>query len=75
MIVCPKCGCGYTLIIDSRKDDTEKNLNDYIRRRRVCEECDERFTTYEITKQDFNTLVQFKRLVNKMANNDEKRGI
>ena len=74
MLTCPKCGCSYTLIIDSRKDDTEKNLNDYIRRRRVCEECDERFTTYEITKNDFDMLVQFKRLVNKIANN-EKRGI
>lgn len=39
---CPFCGYENTKVIDSRP--TEKGV---IRRRRMCEKCDERFTTYE----------------------------
>ena len=40
---CPKCGCTEDRVIDSRsvRDDTA------IRRRRICQRCNERFTTYE----------------------------
>jgi len=40
---CPYCGSDDTKVIDSRPADD----NSSIRRRRQCEQCDRRFTTYE----------------------------
>lgn len=40
---CPFCGHENTRVIDSRAAEE----NNSIRRRRVCDECDKRFTTYE----------------------------
>ena len=40
---CPYCGKDNTRVIDSRPAEE----NNSIRRRRVCDECDKRFTTYE----------------------------
>ena len=40
---CPFCGMDNTRVIDSRPADD----NAYIRRRRQCDECGKRFTTYE----------------------------
>ena len=40
---CPYCGHEDTRVIDSRPADD----NNTIRRRRVCDECNKRFTTYE----------------------------
>ena len=40
---CPFCGHENTRVIDSRPSEE----NNSIRRRRVCDECDKRFTTYE----------------------------
>lgn len=40
---CPFCGHENTRVIDSRPADD----NSSIRRRRVCDECEKRFTTYE----------------------------
>ncbi len=40
---CPFCGHENTRVIDSRPAEE----NNSIRRRRVCDECDQRFTTYE----------------------------
>ena len=40
---CPFCGDGNTRVIDSRPADD----NEAIRRRRQCDECGKRFTTYE----------------------------
>ncbi len=40
---CPFCGHDNTRVIDSRPADD----NSSIRRRRVCDECEKRFTTYE----------------------------
>ena len=40
---CPFCGHENTRVIDSRPGDD----NNSIRRRRICDECDKRFTTYE----------------------------
>lgn len=40
---CPFCGHDNTRVIDSRPADE----NNSIRRRRVCDECNRRFTTYE----------------------------
>ena len=40
---CPFCGHENTRVIDSRPAEEHNS----IRRRRVCDECDKRFTTYE----------------------------
>jgi transcriptional repressor NrdR len=40
---CPKCKCNDTRVIDSR----ETNEGRETRRRRTCEECEHRFTTFE----------------------------
>jgi transcriptional repressor NrdR len=40
---CPYCGSDNTRVIDSRPAED----NNAIRRRRVCDECNKRFTTYE----------------------------
>ncbi|MFR3605868.1 MAG: transcriptional regulator NrdR, partial [Anaerotignum sp.] len=40
---CPFCNFADTKVIDSRAQDD----NSVIRRRRVCEKCGKRFTTYE----------------------------
>lgn len=40
---CPFCGCEEIKVIDSRAVDE----NNSIRRRRQCEKCENRFTTYE----------------------------
>ncbi|MGN0346335.1 MAG: transcriptional regulator NrdR [Lachnospiraceae bacterium] len=40
---CPYCGFENTRVIDSRPAED----NNSIRRRRACDECDKRFTTYE----------------------------
>ena len=40
---CPKCGCESLKVIDSRPSESI----DAIRRRRECEQCGYRFTTYE----------------------------
>lgn len=40
---CPYCGTENTRVIDSRPADD----NSSIRRRRLCDKCDKRFTTYE----------------------------
>lgn len=44
---CPECQAGDTRVIDSRPSDD----GDSIRRRRVCEACNARFTTYERHEQ------------------------
>ena len=52
---CPKCGATKSSVIDSRQAE-EGNT---IRRRRECEECQHRFTTYERVEE--RTLVVVKK--------------
>lgn len=52
---CPFCGEENTKVIDSRPADD----NSSIRRRRQCEKCDKRFTTYE--KLEAIPLVEIKK--------------
>lgn len=40
---CPYCGCNKTDVVETRDSEELET----IRRRRVCEECNKRFTTYE----------------------------
>ena len=52
---CPKCGATKSSVIDSRQAE-EGNT---IRRRRECDECQHRFTTYERVEE--RTLVVVKK--------------
>jgi len=42
-MLCPKCKSNNTRVLDSRETDGHKA----VRRRRECEDCDNRFTTFE----------------------------
>ena len=51
---CPFCGHDNTRVIDSRPADE----NNSIRRRRVCDECSRRFTTYEKVEESIIMVVK-----------------
>lgn len=63
---CPFCGSENTKVIDSRPADE----NNSIRRRRQCEKCEKRFTTYE--KIDTIPLVIIKKDKKREAYNRDK---
>ncbi len=42
-MICPKCTHNNTRVLDSRETDSHKA----VRRRRICDDCDFRFTTFE----------------------------
>lgn len=44
---CPFCGCNEDKVIDSRSSNEDKS----VRRRRECEKCKKRFTTYEYIEE------------------------
>ncbi|OGJ54680.1 transcriptional regulator NrdR [Candidatus Peribacteria bacterium RIFCSPHIGHO2_02_FULL_49_16] len=52
---CPRCKCADTAVIDSRTTEDSRA----IRRRRVCEKCEHRFTTFE--RQELISLIVIKR--------------
>lgn len=51
---CPNCGSINTCVVDSRPNEEETRT----RRRHKCNECDCRFTTYEIYKEHYGDLVE-----------------
>lgn len=53
IVVCSQCGCAQFAVIDTR----QKAI---VRRRRSCLNCGNRITTYEISKEDFETLASLK---------------
>ena len=53
---CPKCGGSKSSVIDSRQAEDGNT----IRRRRECEDCQHRFTTYERVEE--RTLVVVKKM-------------
>ncbi len=55
---CPFCGAGDTKVMDSRL----ANVGDAIRRRRECQVCRERFTTYETAELTLPRLIKRNRL-------------
>lgn len=78
-MICPSCGAAETGVIDSRATDSDH----VIRRRRECDQCHRRFTTYErieaepifVRKKDGSREVfQRDKLVNGMALACKKSG-
>ena len=63
---CPFCGQDNTRVIDSRPAED----NNSIRRRRVCDECNKRFTTYE--KVETIPLIVIKKDNNRETYNRKK---
>lgn len=61
-MTCPKCGAEMR-VIDSRKAE-----NDSIRRRRACDECQYRLTTYEITLERLGRYNRIERERDKILN-------
>lgn len=59
---CEKCGCEKSMVVDSRP------CNNGIRRRRECEKCGSRWTTYEFTGK---TLKSMKTKAAKVAAKEE----
>ena len=64
---CPNCGSGIVTIVDSRQTVKERR-----RRRYRCDDCGDRFTTYELHEESLKdmeelgkTLQQFLRVVEK----------
>ena len=53
MIKCPYCGGEESTVVDSRRTGHETYQEGYVRRRRECDICGKRYSTYEITQQDF----------------------
>ena len=51
---CPFCGAEDTAVADTRLNDE----GDVVRRRRKCNACDKRFTTYERAEVTFPTVVK-----------------
>lgn len=77
---CPYCGCNESKVVDSRPADEYT----VIRRRRECESCSKRFTTYEkveempliIVKRDGSReLYQRSKIVNGIIKACEKRPV
>ena len=54
---CPKCGSDQLGCIDSRKN------NGAVRRRRVCQDCYYRFSTMEISVDQFNAMISKEKLM------------
>lgn len=52
-MLCPACANASTRVVDSRASDSR------IRRRRECEACKHRFTTYEIEANVIGPVAQF----------------
>ena len=49
---CPKCGCGYSNVIETKPAGNAK------RRRRVCSQCGLRYTSYEMLDFDYQKLME-----------------
>lgn len=51
---CPMCGCDNITTVDSRSD------NDSVTRRKKCLECNYRWTTIEIDRDQWHSALQIK---------------
>lgn len=51
MMICRSCG-GKTKVVDSRKFLGGR----YIRRKRICEECNKEYFTFEVLRDEFYSL-------------------
>lgn len=64
---CPKCGHNSTGVIDTR--GSKIYPGERIRRRRMCNSCGYRFTTFEISADDYNSYMEMKNKSEEIAVN------
>lgn len=57
MPTCPHCGHNHGMVLDSRLNDLGT-----IRRRRICNGCNQRFTTYEASDSVMRAVARFSRI-------------
>lgn len=57
--VCRKCGGANVFVYETNYGSFEK----YVRRRIVCKDCGERYTTYEVTKEDFDNVKKARQII------------
>ena len=57
---CPKCKCTSSYVIDTR------DAGSYIRRRRVCNKCGTRYSTFELSKLEYLDLKAVKKMVDRI---------
>lgn len=53
-MICPVCGSNQICVVDSRTYGIKK----FVRRRRKCLKCNERFSTVEVLEDEFKTMEQ-----------------
>lgn len=70
-MVCPYCKCNCTRVIDKRNNDT----TNAVRRRRECEKCTKRFTTYERVEKVLLNVVKRDGSVEEFDREKIRRGI
>ena len=68
---CPFCQCADTKVTDSRATDDGKA----IRRRRECQQCGRRFTTYEMVEDGRHELFDRNKLINGLLRACNKREV
>ena len=66
---CPHCGAKAVRIIESRKE------GGFIRRRKKCGACDERFTTFELTQAQLDELRYLSGVARKLFKFMEEQGV
>ena len=57
---CPKCKCKDSYVIDTR------DTGAYIRRRRVCNKCGTRYSTFELSNAEYLELKAVKKMVDRI---------
>lgn len=57
--MCPECGSYDTRVLDSRKNFKVVNVT---YRRRLCEKCGKKFSTYELNSKEYDKLFKAYRL-------------
>lgn len=70
---CPACNSGNVRISDSRKGPSRADVT-ALRRRRLCEDCGHKFTTYEVTKEDYDLIPGVRKflIINKVISWEDK---
>lgn len=70
-MICPMCGSDYNKVVDSRM-----NSDGIVRRRRLCE-CGLRFTTYEVTGEEYEKMKRLEEIAIKLKEviDDDWQGV
>lgn len=61
-MTCEKCGGTNLYVVDSRPNHNGIGY----KRRRECRDCGERFTTYEVTPEEYQMVVKSKKILKKV---------